>query len=113
MTEFAITGQAKAVHDAVGGSAAGCALASSGCSRRSVKLLQDDASFSQWLLFHCCCCQRLVMQILVGNKSDIADEKRAVPYSRGQALANEFGMQFFESSAKDNVNVEEVSNSGQ
>eukprot|EP00775_Hariotina_reticulata_P004493 gene4493-4746_t len=49
-----------------------------------------------------------VNKILVGNKSDIADEKRAVPYSRGQALANEFGMQFYETSAKDNVNVEEV-----
>lgn len=48
------------------------------------------------------------MQILVGNKSDMADEKRAVPYAKGQALADEYKIRFFETSAKDNVNVEEV-----
>jgi Ras-related protein Rab-8A len=51
------------------------------------------------------------VQILVGNKSDMADEKRAVPFSKGQALADEYKIQFFETSAKDNSNVEEVSNS--
>jgi GTPase SAR1 family protein len=50
----------------------------------------------------------LLLQILVGNKSDMADEKRAVPYAKGQALAEEYGMRFFETSAKDNLNVEEV-----
>jgi hypothetical protein len=50
----------------------------------------------------------LLLQILVGNKSDMADEKRAVPYAKGQALAEEYGMRFFETSAKDNINVEEV-----
>lgn len=49
-----------------------------------------------------------VNKILVGNKSDIAEEKRAVPYSKGQALADEYKIQFFETSAKDNINVEEV-----
>jgi Ras-related protein Rab-8A len=39
----------------------------------------------------------------------MADEKRAVPYAKGQALAEEYGMRFFETSAKDNINVEEVS----
>ncbi len=47
-------------------------------------------------------------QILVGNKSDMADEKRAVPYAKGKALADEYKIQFFETSAKDNTNVEEV-----
>ena len=32
-------------------------------------------------------------QVLVGNKSDMDESKRAVPYSRGQALADEFRMQ--------------------
>lgn len=50
----------------------------------------------------------LLFQILVGNKSDMADEKRAVPYAKGQALAEEYGIRFFETSAKDNINVEEV-----
>jgi hypothetical protein len=38
----------------------------------------------------------------------MADEKRAVPRSKGEALAKEYGIQFFETSAKDNLNVEEV-----
>ena len=29
----------------------------------------------------------------MGNKSDMDESKRAVPYSRGQALADEFKMQ--------------------
>jgi hypothetical protein len=47
-------------------------------------------------------------QILVGNKSDMADEKRAVAYAKGKALADEYGIRFFETSAKNNSNVEEV-----
>ncbi|KAI4370618.1 hypothetical protein MLD38_018953 [Melastoma candidum] len=34
--------------------------------------------------------------------------KKAVPTSRGQALADEYGIKFFETSAKTNLNVEEV-----
>ncbi|GAX75979.1 hypothetical protein CEUSTIGMA_g3422.t1 [Chlamydomonas eustigma] len=49
-----------------------------------------------------------VNKILVGNKSDVADTKRAVPYQVGKALADEYKMQFFETSAKENTNVEEV-----
>jgi GTPase SAR1 family protein len=52
-------------------------------------------------------CVRL-LQVLVGNKSDMADEKRAVAFAKGQALADEYGIRFFETSAKDNLNVEEV-----
>ncbi|GKU91896.1 hypothetical protein SLEP1_g5705 [Rubroshorea leprosula] len=36
------------------------------------------------------------------------ESKRAVPTSKGQALANEYGIKFFETSAKTNLNVEEV-----
>lgn len=50
----------------------------------------------------------VALQILVGNKSDMADEKRAVPYAKGKALADEYKIRFFETSAKDNINVEEV-----
>lgn len=50
----------------------------------------------------------LALQILIGNKSDMADERRAVPYARAKALADEYGIAFFETSAKDNINVEEV-----
>jgi hypothetical protein len=47
-------------------------------------------------------------QILVGNKVDMAPEKRAVSYARGKALADEYRIQFFETSAKSNTNVDEV-----
>ena len=47
-------------------------------------------------------------QILVGNKSDVAEGKRAVPYAVGKALADEYRIHFFETSAKENTNVEEV-----
>lgn len=44
----------------------------------------------------------------MGNKCDMDESKRVVPYSRGQALADEFGIQFFETSAKSNLKVDEV-----
>ena len=37
------------------------------------------------------------------------ESKRVVPYSKGQALADEFGIQFYETSAKSNLKVDEVS----
>ncbi|KAK4349090.1 hypothetical protein RND71_031845 [Anisodus tanguticus] len=49
-----------------------------------------------------------VNKILVGNKVDMDESKRAVPTSKGQALADEYGTKFFETSAKTNMNVEEV-----
>ncbi|KAL6128272.1 hypothetical protein ACLB2K_071627 [Fragaria x ananassa] len=49
-----------------------------------------------------------VNKVLVGNKADMDESKRAVPASKGQALADEYGIKFFETSAKTNLNVEEV-----
>ncbi|MBA0660869.1 hypothetical protein Goklo_012816, partial [Gossypium klotzschianum] len=37
-----------------------------------------------------------VNKILVGNKADMDESKRAVPTSKGQALADEYGIKFFE-----------------
>lgn len=48
-----------------------------------------------------------VNKILVGNKSDMSD-RRAVPYARGKALADEYKLMFFETSAKSSTNVDEV-----
>ena len=53
--------------------------------------------------------QSSMSKILVGNKSDVAESKRAVPYAVGKALADEYKIQFFETSAKENHNVEEAS----
>ena len=50
----------------------------------------------------------LWVQVLVGNKCDMEESRRKVPYSQGQALADEFGIQFFETSAKNNIKVDEV-----
>jgi Ras-related protein Rab-8A len=49
-----------------------------------------------------------VNKILVGNKADMDESKRAVPTAKGQALADEYGIIFFETSAKTNLNVENV-----
>ena len=46
-----------------------------------------------------------VNKVLIGNKCDM-DEKRVVTTARGKALADEYGIPFFETSAKGNINVE-------
>ena len=47
-----------------------------------------------------------VNKILLGNKCDMLDEK-VVSTEEGQKLATEFGMEFWETSAKNDVNVEQ------
>jgi len=49
-----------------------------------------------------------VNKILVGNKSDMGKGSRAVSYGAGEQLAREYGIPFFETSAKTGSNVEEV-----
>nr|CAG8438087.1 11685_t:CDS:2 [Entrophospora candida] len=48
-----------------------------------------------------------VNKILIGNKCDWV-EKKAIAKEQGQALADEFGIRFLETSAKANINVEEA-----
>merc|ERR1711908_213804 len=48
-----------------------------------------------------------VVKILLGNKSDMP-EKKMVTKEQGEQLAKEFDIQFFETSAKTNENVEEA-----
>ncbi|EFA77183.1 Rab GTPase [Heterostelium album PN500] len=47
-----------------------------------------------------------MIMILVGNKSDLPSRK--VTYEQGKALADELGIKFLETSAKDNVGVNAV-----
>ena len=49
-----------------------------------------------------------VNKVLIGNKCDVSAEKRVISKARGQALADEFGIPFFETSAKASVNVEDA-----
>ena len=48
-----------------------------------------------------------VLKILVGNKCD-KNSKREVSKEEGKQLADEFNMNFFETSAKDDINVKEA-----
>ena len=43
----------------------------------------------------------------MGNKCEM-EEDRVVTYERGKQLADQLGLEFFETSAKDNVNVKQV-----
>ncbi|XP_059485374.1 ras-related protein Rab-3 isoform X2 [Neocloeon triangulifer] len=45
--------------------------------------------------------------ILVGNKCDMEDE-RVISFERGKQLAEQLGIEFFETSAKENINVKAV-----
>lgn len=47
-----------------------------------------------------------VIKVMVGNKVDLSSERK-VSYEEGYQLAQEFNLNFFESSAKDNINVHE------
>ena len=43
----------------------------------------------------------------MGNKCDMEGE-RVVSYERGRQLADQLGLEFFETSAKENINVKAV-----
>ncbi|OHT05896.1 Ras-like protein rasG [Tritrichomonas foetus] len=45
--------------------------------------------------------------ILVGNKCDLEND-RQVPREKGQSLADSWGIPFFETSAKENINIETI-----
>ena len=45
--------------------------------------------------------------ILVGNKCDLEDENRKVPFEKGKELADSLSISFFETSAKFNINIKE------
>lgn len=44
-------------------------------------------------------------KILIGNKCDCQDQ-RAISYEEGEALAKEYSIHFYETSAKQDLNVE-------
>eukprot|EP00127_Corallochytrium_limacisporum_P000883 Clim_evm16s29 gene=Clim_evmTU16s29 len=48
-----------------------------------------------------------VEKMILGNKCDMED-KREVPKERGEKIAGEYGAKFLETSAKNNINVEEA-----
>lgn len=48
-----------------------------------------------------------IAKVLVGNKIDL-EEDRAISRAEGAKLAMEHGMEYFETSARDNVNIHEL-----
>eukprot|EP01117_Protostelium_nocturnum_P007504 TRINITY_DN2684_c0_g1_i1.p1 TRINITY_DN2684_c0_g1~~TRINITY_DN2684_c0_g1_i1.p1 ORF type:complete len:213 (-),score=69.58 TRINITY_DN2684_c0_g1_i1:63-701(-) len=48
-----------------------------------------------------------VNKILIGNKCDLVD-KKVIDVARGKAMADEYGIRFLETSAKNSINVEEA-----
>jgi len=48
-----------------------------------------------------------VTRILIGNKCDVDPSERKISPEQGKALASEYGIKFFETSAKMNTNVDE------
>eukprot|EP01041_Mallomonas_annulata_P008520 gene8520-17570_t len=48
-----------------------------------------------------------VNKILIGNKCDMS-EQRSVSYEEGESLAKEYNIHFFETSAKQDINVEKA-----
>lgn len=49
-----------------------------------------------------------VNKLLVGNKSDVPDHMRQVSHTEGKELADRYGVEFFETSAKSNTGVTEA-----
>jgi Ras-related protein Rab-1A len=47
------------------------------------------------------------MRFLVGNKCDL-DNKRKVSYEEGKDIARQYNVTFFETSAKDTINIDEL-----
>ena len=51
--------------------------------------------------------QNKICKIIVGNKCDVKPEERKVSYEEGKKLAEDFGLDFFEVSAKNDTNVDD------
>lgn len=49
-----------------------------------------------------------IPKVLVGNKCDVGGMERVVSQQEGQALAEKYKLPFLETSARDNINVNEV-----
>ena len=74
----------------------------------------NEGSFNninQWMLAIRQHASSSVNKVLLGNKADTSGPlvaKRAVATARGQALADQHGIRFFETSAKNSINIEEA-----
>ena len=49
-----------------------------------------------------------IPKVLVGNKADVNQVERVVSLQEGQQLAERYKLPFFETSAKENININEI-----
>ena len=68
--------------------------------------LESFQNLNSWLIEIEKNASKNVYKILVGNKSDL-EKDRKVTFEQGREFANQYGMKFFETSAKESKNVQE------
>ena len=69
------------------------------------------ANINQWMQAIRQHASTSVNKVLLGNKADTSGPlvtKRSIATVRGQALADQHGIRFFETSAKNSINIEEA-----
>ena len=72
--------------------------------------ITDEASFEHiknWMIDIDKFGKQGVLKVLIGNKIDMED-KRKITKEAGESMANKYGINFFEVSAKDNINIDEL-----
>lgn len=69
--------------------------------------LESFNNLSTWLIEIEKNASKNVYKILVGNKSDLESERK-VTYDQGKEFADQYGMKFLETSAKDAKNVQQA-----
>ena len=69
--------------------------------------LESFENLNSWLIEIEKNASKNVYKILVGNKCDMEDQRK-VTVEQGKDFADKYGMEFFEISAKDSINIEEA-----
>ena len=69
--------------------------------------LESFQNLNAWLIEIEKNASKNVYKILVGNKCDMESERK-VSVEQGQDFANQYGMKFFETSAKESTNVSDA-----
>ena len=72
--------------------------------------ITDEISFEHiknWMIDIDKFAKQGVLKVLIGNKTDL-EEQRKVTKDAGVSLSNKYGIKFFEVSAKDNINIDEL-----
>ena len=69
--------------------------------------LESFQNLNSWLIEIEKNASKNVYKILVGNKKDMESERK-VTFEQGKEFASQYGMKFFETSAKDSINVNQA-----